>query len=112
MGGNLEHHQLWLNLEVHVSINLPENSHLSAPVKSGSHARLPAHSPLRTVRGSFDPYGSSLVKGIVRHPATPRRYRHNNSYGNCDGTSVDCLQRLSRLRTSSQYVEYSKEYPL
>ncbi len=29
---------------------------------SGSHAQLPAHGPLRTVRGSFDPYGSSLAK--------------------------------------------------
>ena len=51
--------------------------------KSGSQARLPAPSPLRTVHGSFDPHGSSLVKGILRHPVTQLHVRHENDcYGN------------------------------
>ena len=37
---------------------------------SGSRTRLPAPSPLRTVHGPFGPHGSSLYKGILRHPAT------------------------------------------
>jgi hypothetical protein len=37
---------------------------------SGSWSRLPASSPLRTVHGSFDPHGSSLYKGIFRHPVS------------------------------------------
>ena len=38
--------------------------------ESGSRTRLPAPGPPRTVRASFDAHGSSLYKGIFRHPAT------------------------------------------
>ena len=55
---------------------------------SGSQARLPAPSPLRTVHGSFDPHGSSLAKGILGHPVTQLRLRRENDfYGNRDGAS-------------------------
>src|ERR1035437_5879034 len=37
---------------------------------SGSRVRVPALGPLRTVHGSFDPHGSSLAEGILRHPVT------------------------------------------
>jgi hypothetical protein len=40
-------------------------------ILAGSWARSPASSPLlRTVHGSFDPHGSSLCKGIFRHPVS------------------------------------------
>ena len=40
-------------------------------VTQGSRARLPAPSPLRTVRASFDAHGSSLYEGTFRHPVAP-----------------------------------------
>src|ERR1700758_388725 len=39
-----------------------------SPASLGSQARLPAPSPLRTVRASFPAYSSSLCQGIFRHP--------------------------------------------
>jgi hypothetical protein len=44
--------------------------------KSGSRTRSPASGPLRTVHAPFGAHGSSLHKGIVRHPVTPLHFQH------------------------------------
>jgi hypothetical protein len=81
-------------------------------VLSGSWARLPASSPLRTVHGSFDPHGSSLCKGISRHPVSQRYFRQTNDfYGNRDGVLEDYSLRPIRLRFFSRYNEHPKGCP-
>src|SRR6202051_3677851 len=46
-----------------------------------SWARSPAPSPLlRTVHGSFDPHGSSLCKGIFRHPVSQLYFGQTNDF--------------------------------
>jgi len=50
---------------------------------SGSRTQSPAPGPLRTVHASFNAHGSSLYKGILRHPVTQPRVRRNAEfYGN------------------------------
>ena len=52
-------------------------------VESGSWTRLLAPSPLRTVLATFTAHGSSLCKGIFRHPVTQLRFqRDTDFYGN------------------------------
>jgi len=60
----------WFQEHADLSVRLIHNTGLS-----GSRAQLPAPSPLRTGRGSFDPYGSSLCKSIFRHPVSQLSFR-------------------------------------
>jgi len=63
-----------------VTPRVDPRAHTTMP---GSQTRSPASSPLRTVHGSFDPHGSSLCKGIFRHPVSQLYFRQTNDfYGN------------------------------
>ena len=81
----------------------------SLKAQSGSWTRLPAPSPLRTVHASFEAHGSSLYKGIFRHPVIQLRFRRKTDfYGNWNGASEDCLLHPIRRPFFSQYGEQPK----